>query len=89
MASKMVTSSVPYLNKDAKGGVRGDNISITPETLGKFLSILRAGINQVIGVAALPTEDIKSLEFTGNIDIYDSYLKSTAALSGVNRTFNL
>ncbi len=83
-ASKMITSSVPYLNKDAKGPVRGDNISITPETLGRFLNILRQGINQVIGVTAMPTEDIKALEFTGNNEIYDTYLKSTAGLTGVN-----
>jgi len=84
MAAKLVTSSVPYLNKDAKGSVRGDNISITPETLGKFLNILRQAVSQVISVTAMPTEDIKALEFTGNTEIYDSYLKSTASLSGVN-----
>jgi hypothetical protein len=84
MAAKMIASSIPYLNKDAKGPVRGDNISITPETLGKFLNILRQGINQVIGVAAMPTEDIKPIEFTGSTEIYDSYNKNVAALSGVN-----
>ena len=84
MASKMVTSEVPYLNDKAKGPVKGDNISITPETLGRFLSILRAGINQVISVAALPTTNISALEFSGNTEIYDLYNKNTAALSGVN-----
>ena len=84
MASKMVTSEVPYLNKDAKGAVRGDNISVSPETLGKFLNILRQGISQVIGVAALPTSNISALEFTGNTEIYDFYLKNNASLSGVN-----
>jgi len=84
MASKMVTSEVPYLNKDAKGAVRGDNISVSPETLGKFLNILRQGISQVIAVAAMPTANIKALEFTGNTEIYDSYLKNNASLSGVN-----
>ena len=83
-ASKILTSQIPYMNKESKGAANKDNIAITPKLLGEFLNILRQALSSAISVAAMPTEEIQGIEFTGSNDIYDSYLKSTASLSGIN-----
>ncbi len=81
-ASKLLAGAVPYL-KDAKASVK-DQIALSPETLGKFLALMKSALPQAIKVVSVPLEDIQGVEFTGNEKMYDSYLSTAAASSGVN-----
>jgi hypothetical protein len=81
-ASKLIVGQVEFI-KDAVSKVK-DSLSISPETLGKFLALMKAGIPDAIKVAAAPLANITGIEFDGNNEMYDSYLKSAASVSGVN-----
>ncbi len=81
-ASKLLAGGVPFL-KDTKASVK-DSISLAPETLGKFLQLIKSGLSDVIKVVAAPLDNISGVEFAGNNDLYNSYLKTTASVSGVN-----
>jgi hypothetical protein len=61
-----------------------NQFNINPDTLGKFLSIVKTAVSEAIQVAALPLQNVKALNFDAENEIYDSYLKTTMASSGVN-----
>jgi hypothetical protein len=82
-ASKMIVGQVPMLNKDAKATVK-DMIAISPDLLGKFLALVKSSISEAIKVASAPLEDMKGISFDSENELYDSYLKTTLASSGVN-----
>jgi hypothetical protein len=81
-ASKLIAGAVPFL-KDAKSSVK-DAIALDPVTLGKFLSLMKSSLPDAIKIVSAPLEDITSLEFKGNNELYDSYMKSTASAAGIN-----
>lgn len=82
-ASKMVVGEVPFLSKDTKATVK-DGIAISPELLGKFLALVKSGISESIKLTAAPLQNFKSIDFEGNSEMYDRYVRTTLALSGVN-----
>lgn len=81
-ASKLISGAVPYL-KDSKASVK-DQIALDPTTLGKFLALVKSALPSAIKVVSAPLENIQSLQFDANNDLYDSYLSTTAASSGIN-----
>lgn len=81
-ASKIIAGSVPFL-KDAKSSVK-DAIALDPNTLGKFLALMKSSLPSVIKVASAPLENISAIEFNGDSDLYDSYLETSASASGIN-----
>ena len=84
-ASKLVVGQVPLLNKDVKSASVRDMVSMTPDTLGKFLGLLKAGLGDAIKVGAAPLEDIQGISFPLDNDaFYQKYLQTTAASSGIN-----
>jgi hypothetical protein len=81
-AAKLVFGSVPML--DQKASVK-DAISINPQLLGQFLQLVKVAINnEAVKVASAPLEDIKSMEFASDNEIYSSYLHTTLGSSGIN-----
>jgi len=82
-ASKMIMGEVPMLNKDAKASVR-DSIAISPELLGKFMALVKAAVSSSIRVASAPLQNITPISFDSETDIYESYLRTTLASSGIN-----
>lgn len=82
-ASKMLVGEVPLLNRDAKATVK-DSISISPELLAKFMALIKSAISDSVKIAAAPLQNFKTVDFEGNSTMYDSYLRTTLALSGVN-----
>jgi hypothetical protein len=82
-ASKMILGEVPMLNKDVKATVK-DSIAVSPDLLGKFLALVKSAISDSIRVASAPLNNIQGIDFDGDNDLYDSYLKTTLASSGVN-----
>ena len=81
-ASKLVAGQVPFL-KDSKASVK-DQIALDPNTLGKFLALVKSGLPSAIKVIAAPLEDMQGIEFKGNEKLYDSYLSTAASSSGIN-----
>ena len=82
-ASKMIIGEVPLLNKEAKATVK-DSIAISPDLLGKFLALVKSGISESVKLSAAPLQNFKSIDFEGNNEMYDKYVRTTLALSGVN-----
>lgn len=82
-ASKIIIGEVPLLNRDTKATVR-DSIAISPELLGKFLQLVQSGVSESVKIASAPLQNFKAVDFEGNSTMYDDYLRTTMALSGVN-----
>lgn len=82
-ASRMITGEVPLLNKEIKATVK-DSIAISPDLLGKFMALVKSAISDSIKVASAPLQNIKGIEFESDNDMYDSYLRTALASSGIN-----
>lgn len=81
-ATKILTGEIPFLN-NSQAKV-ADQLSMTPETLGKFLGLVQSALSSVTRMVAAPLENIESQNFDGNNDMYPSYLRNMLAASGVN-----
>lgn len=81
-ATKILFGQVEFI-KDASSKVK-DALTLNPETLGKFLQLMKSGLPDAIKVAAAPLANTAAVEFKGNEKMYDSYLKSTSSISGIN-----
>lgn len=82
-ASKIIVGQVPMLNKEIKATVK-DSIAVSPELLGKFMALVKSAISESIKVASAPLEDMQGISFDSENEIYNSYLKTMLASSGVN-----
>ena len=83
-AQKLLVGTIPML-KDRQGAMTSDGLAIKPETLGKFLGLLRQGIHESVKFGAAPFESIEEIDFeTANNNILEQYTKTTAAMSGTN-----
>jgi hypothetical protein len=82
-ASKIIMGEVPMLNKEAKATVK-DSIAISPDLLGKFMALVKSAISESVKVASAPLTNMQGIEFTGDNEMYDKYLRTSLASSGVN-----
>ena len=82
VASRIIIGQVGTL-KDA-GAKLKDQFNINPDLLGKFLSLVKSSISSAIKVAAAPLDNIQSLSFESENDMYPTFLKTALASSGVN-----
>ena len=82
-ANKLVMGEVPFLNKEIKATVR-DSLAISPKILGKFMYLVKSALSDSVKVGSLPLNDIKGIEFEGDNDLYDKYLRTALASSGIN-----
>lgn len=85
-ASKILTGEIGY-KKDGKGAMNTNNYSFDPETIGKFLAVVKAGLNDLIQIAALPLENISGVEYDTKdaVDNYSNYNRTLASLAGNSR----
>jgi len=83
-ASKMLVGKVPMLDKSVKGASVKDSVAITPDMLGKFLAVLKAGLSEAVKVGVAPLEDMQGISFPLDTPFYQDYLKTTTSSSGVN-----
>lgn len=83
-ASKLLIGKVPMLDKSVKGAAVKDAVAVTPDMLGKFLSVLKAGLSESVKVGAAPLEDMQGISFPLDSPFYQDYLKTTTSSSGVN-----
>ncbi len=82
-ASRMITGEVPMLSKEIKATVK-DSIAVTPELLGRFMALVQSAISSSIKVASAPLQNIKGIEFESDNEMYDSYIRTALASSGIN-----
>ena len=79
-ARKLLVSSVPYL-KEKKSSSVANQLAIDADVLGKFLGLASQGIENAIKILALPTEDIKGVEFENtDKDTYKNFMAITSSL---------
>lgn len=82
-ASKLIMGQVPLLDRDIKATVK-DSIAISPDLLGKFMALVKTALSEAVSVASAPLEDLQEIEFEANNDLYDKYLRTALASSGIN-----
>ena len=82
-ASKLIMGEVPMLDKNTKATVK-DTIGISPDLLGKFMALVRSAISDSIRVASAPLTNIKGISFDADNTLYDSYVRTTLGMSGIN-----
>jgi len=82
-ASKIIMGEVPLLNKETKATVR-DSLAVTPEMLGKFMALIRSAITDSIKIASAPLQEIEAISFDTDNEMYDKYLRTALASSGIN-----
>lgn len=84
-AQKLLVGEVALMNKDSKSSLK-DSLSISPDLLGKFLALMKAGLSEEIKVASAPLQNIQGISFplADSIDMYDKYLRTSLATSGIN-----
>ena len=79
-ARKLLVSSVPYL-KEKKSSSVANQLAIDADVLGKFLGLASRGIENAIKILALPTEDIKGVEFENtDKETYKNFMAITSSL---------
>lgn len=84
-ASKILVGILGF-NKEQKSGQVANSINMTPEMIGKFLGVARKGLNSQIGLAVLPTDDVKAVDFSvsntnSDVDYASSVVKQSVASS--------
>ena len=65
---------------NAKSGTVPNQMKITPEVMGKFLSLARQALDESIGLTALPMKDAKVVDFTVEAqNRYTAYQRNLSA----------
>lgn len=79
-ARKLLVSSVPYL-KEKKSSSVANQLAIDSDVLGKFIGLAVQSIQNAVKILALPTEDIKGVEFENtDKDTYKNFMAITSSL---------
>jgi hypothetical protein len=82
VATKTVMGEIGMLNKTTQASVK-DSFSISAKNLGEFLAVVKSAIGDAVKVASAPLQNIQGISFSRD-DVYNPYLKTTLASSGVN-----
>lgn len=82
-SQKILIGLIPLL-KDQKSGQVKDALAVSPETMGRFLGLLKKGLSNAIKITGAPFEDVKQVEFDSpQSSIYNQTSEVEAANSGV------
>jgi hypothetical protein len=82
VAARLIMGEIPML-KDTNAKVK-DQFSISPTNLGNFLSLVKSAIGDALKTAAVPLNNLQGITFPPVNDLYQTYLNTTLATSGVN-----
>lgn len=81
-AQKIMIGLIPLL-KDQKSGQIKDALAVSPETMGRFLGLLKQGLSEAIKITGAPFEDVKQVEFEmPTTNMYDQANAIQSASSG-------
>jgi hypothetical protein len=81
-ATKVILGEIPMLNKTTQASVK-DSFAISAKNLAEFLAVVKSAIGDAVKTASAPLQNIQGINFTRE-DIYNPYLKTSLATSGVN-----
>lgn len=82
-SQKIMIGLIPIL-KEQKSGQIKDALAVSPETMGKFLGLLKQGLSNAIKITGAPFFDVKQVEFELPAkNMYNEYSSTLAANSGV------
>jgi len=82
-ASRLLSGEVPMLSKEIKATVR-DSIAVSPKLLGQFMALVKSALSDSIKLISAPLKNIQAIEFESDHEMYDSFLRTALASSGVN-----
>lgn len=86
-SQKILVGLIPLL-KDQKSGSVRDSFAISAPVLGKFLGLLKQGLNESIKIGGVPFSDVKDISFTlPTTNMYDQYNATTSQNGGVTARF--
>lgn len=79
-ARKLLVSEIPYLTEKKSASV-ANQLAIDADVLGKFLGLASQGLEAAIKILALPTENIKGIEFENtDTETYKNFMAITSSL---------
>lgn len=82
-SQKILIGLIPLL-KDQKSGQIKDALAVSPETMGRFLGLLKQGLSRAVKITGAPFEDVKQVEFNPpTTNMYNQANGIEAANSGV------
>lgn len=81
-ATKMLAGTIPLLKE--QGAKISNALALDPKMTGQFLSLVKSALNSAVKVAAAPLENMQAISFDGNPTLYDDYLRTGVATSGLN-----
>lgn len=85
-AYAILAGEIRLMDND-KSGTKTNRFAIDPTTLGAFMAKAKAGLGDLVKLAALPTENTSMYQFKdGNTGMYSNQLETSAGVgSGVSR----
>lgn len=82
-SQKYLIGLIPLL-KDQKSGQVKDALAVSPETMGKFLALLKHGLANALKISGVPFSDVKEVQFNlPETNMYNEVNNIEAANSGV------
>ncbi len=84
-AVKLIMGEVGTLNKDVKSASLRDAFNLSPEMAAKFMQLVKSAINNsAVSIASAPLQNMKTFQFDGNNEMYESYMLNLLGISGIN-----
>lgn len=81
-SQKYLIGLIPLL-KDQKSGQVKDALAVSPETMGKFLALLKQGLANALKISGVPFSDVKEVQFNlPETNMYNEVNNIEAANSG-------
>lgn len=81
-SQKIMIGLIPLLKEQKSGQVK-DALAVSPETMGKFLGLLKRGLSDAIKITGAPFADVKQVEFDPpQTSMYNQANEVQAASSG-------
>ena len=81
-SQKIMIGLIPLLKEQKSGQVK-DALAVSPETMGKFLGLLKRGLSDAIKITGAPFSDVKQVEFDPpQTSMYNQSNEVEAASSG-------
>jgi hypothetical protein len=81
-ATKILAASIPLL-KD-QGAKVANALALDSKITGQFLALVKVALSDAVKVAVAPIENISAISFDGNSEMYDTWMRSSLASSGLN-----
>ena len=83
-AANILFGEIGLMNKDTQVKSR-DSFSVSPDTLAKFMALVKAAVGDSVKTPAAPLQNVKGIQFPlDSPEMYRDFLQTTLANSGIN-----